>query len=243
MIFYLSIPPLLYIILYLLIGIASETKTNLAKLKLTILQLLAVCGGVDQEDIYNKIHFIMSHNVGVETLISEELGTDHKPDHLYCSTHPVLMFTRELTKVWKELDQAIGPKKIFAGFSVNICDEQVSVAQQFVDCSLRLVTHDFDHKAWNKASEFDMFISPKTNPAKRLQAERFNSFVYCCLMTVYLDQDISNFLEANPNITNSLACIVRAFSGLMYVRILACVGALLGNMSIFSLLIFKPLLI
>ena len=57
----------------------------------------------------------------------------------------------------------------FAGFDVTITDIQTSVTEQFLDVTLRLVSHDFHHKMWNKASEFDIFIQPKKNIAKRLQ--------------------------------------------------------------------------
>ena len=73
-----------------------------------------------------------------------------------------------------------------------------------------------------------MFIAPKKNDSKRLQMERFNSFVYSCAVFLQLDPDISAFLATFPHITNQLACVVRSFEPLEYVRILAAVAVLVG---------------
>ena len=45
-----------------------------------------------------------------------------------------------LQEVWKEIDVAIGPDKIFAGFAVSLSDQQESVTLQWQDCLTRLVT-------------------------------------------------------------------------------------------------------
>ena len=119
-----------------------------------------------------------AHNLEVDEKVAEHLGSEHVPEHLLCQVHPALMFSRKLQSFWGEVDNAIGPDKIFAGFSVSLSDQQVSVTQQWMDCVTRLVTHDFDQKPWNRASDFDLFISPLSNPAKRLIKERFNSFPY-----------------------------------------------------------------
>jgi hypothetical protein len=139
------------------------------------------------------------------------------------------MYSRVLCKCWKEVDTTIGSSKIFAGFAVTITDIQTSVTEQWLDVSLRLVSPDFDHKMWNKASEFNVFIKPKVNIAKRLQKERFNSLVYSCAVALYLDQDILFFLDKFTNVTNTLACIVRSFAGLDYVRVLAAVDVIVGT--------------
>ena len=212
--------------------ISSETRENLAALKLTVLEVLATCGNTTMEELWSRTDFIMtdsvSHNLEVENLVSDELDMEYTPGHLLCHTHPALMFSRILCNVFKSVDTTIGVSKVFAGFAVTITDIQTSVTEQFIDVTLRLVSHDFDHKMWNKASEFDIYIKPKKNTAKRLQKERFNSLVYCCAVALYLDADVLKFLEKFTNITNTLACIVRSFSTLDYVRVLAAVGVIVG---------------
>ena len=81
--------------------IASESRANLAALKLAILNILSVCNTrysakQIQESITFKITDSTSHNLEVEDIVSLELGTDHIPDQLLCHTHPVLMFTRRM---------------------------------------------------------------------------------------------------------------------------------------------------
>ena len=213
-------------------SIASETRKNLADLKMTILNILSVCGSVPADTLWSKVDFVMTdgtgHNLEVEMMVAEGLGSEHVPGHLLCQVHPVNLFNREIQKMWKEIDTEIGPDKIFAGFAISVCDQQVSVAEQWIDCITRLVTHDYDQKAWNKAKEFDLFIAPLQNPAKRLIAERFNSLVYTCLVTNWLDAYVSDFLARYTSITNSLACIIRSFESLGYVRVLSAMGVILG---------------
>ena len=213
--------------------ISSETRENLTALKLTVLELLATCGGVSVEELWRRTDFIMtdsvSHNLEVETMVSEELEMDYTPGHLLCQTHPSLMFSRILCTTWKDIDTTIGVSKVFAGFAVTLTDIQTSVTEQWIDVILRLVSHDFDHKMWNKSAEFDIFIKPKVNSAKRLQKERFNSLVYCCAVALFLDKDVTKFLDKFTNITNNLACIVRSFADLEYVRVLAAVGVIVGT--------------
>ena len=174
--------------------ISSETRANLADLKLTVLQLLSVTGGVSVEALWERIDFTMgdstAHNLGVEEIVAEKLESEHVPGQLLCQVHPCMMFSRELEGVWKEIDTTIGPTKIFAHFNVSLSEQNESVTQQWLNCLLRLVSHDFDHKSWNKAAEFDIFLAPAVNPAKRLIKERFNSLVYSCAVTLFLDAQV-----------------------------------------------------
>ena len=132
--------------------------------------------------------------MGVEDIVAEKFEVDHVPGHLLYQVHPSLMFCLVLTLTWKTVDTTIGPSKIFAHFAVSLSDQQDPVTEQWINCLLRLVTHDFDHKAWNKADEFDAFIFPDKNPAKRLIKERFNSLVYSCALALRLDSQVTDFL-------------------------------------------------
>lgn len=214
------------------LSISSETRENLAQLKLTILAILSAVSGVSSEDLWRRIDFTMTdstaHNLMVDDLVSAALETDHTPSHLICQVHPACMFNRCLQKFCKQIDITIGPSKIFSVFAVSLSDVQESVVEQWMNCLMRLVTHDFDHKSWNYAKEFDIFIFPLKNPAKRLQKERFNSLVYTALIALFLDKHVSDFLSKFSNISNSLACIIRSFEGLEYLRVLAAVIVIIG---------------
>ena len=161
--------------------IASETRENLAQLKLTILSILSTVSGISSADLWGCIDFTMTdstiHNMQVDDLVSEELDTEHIPSHLLCQVHPAAMFTRVTQKLCQQTDSTIGPTKIFSAFAVSLSEVQSSVVEHWMDCVTRLITHDFDHKSWNYAYQFDIFISPIKSPAKGLQKERFNSLV------------------------------------------------------------------
>lgn len=90
--------------------IASETRQNLAALKIAVLDL-AAASGVPSKDLFEKIDFMItnqtSHNLEVEEIVSERLETDHMPAHLFCSVHPTLMFNRIITKLWSEIEKTV----------------------------------------------------------------------------------------------------------------------------------------
>ena len=171
----------------------------------------------------------VSHNKGIEELVAETLEVDHLPSHLLCNVHPSLMFVRETLKLFVEIDSTLTPEKIYAGFAITITDQQISVFQNCVDCTLRLVSRDFNHKAWNKAEEFELFMAPQKFQIKRLQMERFNSLVYSAATFLLIDPKVTEFLETYPHITNQLACLVRSFQTLEYVRVLAGVVVALAS--------------
>ena len=212
--------------------LASETRENLAQMKLTILAILSTVSGVSSEEIWKCIDFTMTdstiHNMQVDDKVAEALGTDHVPSHLLCQVHPACMFTRQLQKLCKQVDTTIGPSKIFSVFAVSLSDVQESVVEQWMDCLTRLVTHDFDHKSWNYSEQFDIFIAPLKNPAKRLQKERFNSLNYTAMISLFLDKHVSDYLNKFTNIITSLACIVHSFEGLEYLRVLSAVIVIIG---------------
>ena len=72
--------------------IASETRENLASLKITVLNILSVVssGKYSPKDLQETITFKVtdgvSHNFGVEEIVALELGTEYIPDHLLCHT-------------------------------------------------------------------------------------------------------------------------------------------------------------
>ena len=128
------------------------------------------------------VDFVMtdsvSHNKGVEEIVAEALEVDHLPSHLLCNVHPSLMFVRVALKLFVEIGSTLTAEKIYAGFTITVTDQQISVFQNCVDCTHRLISRDFNHKAWNKAEEFERFKAPQRFNIKRLQMERFNSLVF-----------------------------------------------------------------
>ena len=56
---------------------------------------------------------------GVDKQVSIDLGTDHVPDELLCSTHPVLMFNRTIIHVFQTIESAVGKDKLYTEIMVN----------------------------------------------------------------------------------------------------------------------------
>ena len=138
------------------------------------------------------------------------------------------MFSRTMTDLFTTLDTTLGPEKVFAGFQVSMAEIHSLVLENWLEVSLRLVSPDFDHKPWNYSGAFSLFIAPQKNLGKRLQKVRYNAFPFSCGLALHLDSPICAFLAKYSNITNTLACIVRSFEELEYLRILATVGAIIG---------------
>ncbi|KAI8509055.1 hypothetical protein Bbelb_129030 [Branchiostoma belcheri] len=214
--------------------ISSETRENLTQLRVTVLNILSVVsnGKYTAKDIQEKVTFKLtdgvSHNFGIEEMVALELGTDHIPDHLLCHTHPVLMFNRELINLFSSIEQGIGSEKIFSKFLVTATNQHNSITEQYIHCITNLFSPDFNHKAWNQSAQFSIHMSPKKNLAVGFRKERFNRFVYLCAVILYLDPYIWSFLAKYEHVTNSLACIVRAFESVEFLKVHLAVGALFG---------------
>ena len=85
------------------------------------------------------------------------------------------------------------------------------VVEQYIDCVVRLISDDFNHKSWNCRKNFSVFLEEETNKAKELNKERFNMFVYLAAVVLHHQKQLQAFLQKYDTITNTLACIVRAF--------------------------------
>lgn len=214
--------------------IASETRENLASLKLTVLSILSVVsnGKYSSKDLHEKITFKVtdgvSHNFNVEEIVALELGTDYIPEHLLCHTHPVMMFSRELVNLFANIEQGIGSDKIFSKMLVNATNTHDSITEQYMHCVVNLFSPELNHKSWNQSSQFGIHIAPAKNLAVGFRKERFNRFVYLCGVILYLDPFIWSFLSKYEHVTNNLACIVRAFEEVDFLKVHLAVGALIG---------------
>ena len=213
--------------------VASECRENLAALKVAVLSIMAACNdNYTAVNIYDAVTFKVtdatSHNFEVDEIVAEELGTEHIPVHLLCHTHPALMFNRKIAEVCSKIEKEIGPEKIYSAFLVNATTSHDSVLEQYLDCNVRLVSADYNHKSWNKSREFDIYLGEEKNKAKALKKERFNRFVYISAVVLHHQHQIQEFLAKYDTITNTLACIVRAFEECEFFTVLLTATAVLG---------------
>ena len=213
-------------------SIASESRNNLAALRVAVLEILQAASGVSSKTLFEKIDFIITdqtaHNLKVEELLAKTLESEHIPNHLFCNVHPTLMFNRIITKQWAEIENTLGRDKIYSNFLVNATKIGTCVTEQAHDCMTRLINHDFDHKPWNQAHEFDIHIAPRPNKSVSLRHERFNRLTLICAISLYHLEDVASFLQKYEHVTNQLACIVRCFLDLDFLKVMYCAGALLG---------------
>ena len=61
-----------------------------------------------------------------------------------------------------------------------------------------------------------------------LKDERFNRLLLTCAVTLYHFDDVASFLDKFQHVTNQLACIVRCFLDLEFLKVMLCIGALFG---------------
>ncbi len=146
----------------------------------------------------------ISHNKDVLELNAENIGTN--------------------------LEGQIMRDKIFANFLVNTTVRFTSVTEQALNCITRLINHDFDHKPWNKANEFDIHIAPMKNLSLNLKDQWFNRLIFTCAIALYhyVYDDVVSFLEKYQHVTDQLAYIVHCFLEVGSLKILFCAGALIG---------------
>lgn len=213
-------------------SIASESRENLAALKVAVLNILEAASGVPAKTLFEKIDFVVTdqtaHNLKVDELVAASFESERVPDHLFCNVHPTLMFNRVITKQWAEIENTVGRDKIYSNFLVNATTTATSVTEQALDCMTRLINHNFDHKPWNKSNEFDLHISPKPNKSVCLKDERFNRLTLTCAISLYHLEDVASFLTKYEHVSNQLACIVRCFLDLDFLKVMYCTGALIG---------------
>ena len=146
-------------------SIASESRNNLAALKVAVLEILEAGSGFQPKSLFEKIYFVITdqttHNFNVDLL---------------CNEHPTLMFNRVVIKRWARIENMLG-RYICSNVLVNATTKATSVTEKALDCTTRLINHDFDHKLWNKSNEFDLHIAPRPNSVKD---ERFIRLMLTC---------------------------------------------------------------
>ena len=59
------------------------------------------------------------HNLHLHKMVAMDLGVDSVPQHLFCHTHPCLMFNRKLVDVIREVKNKQGIAKLYTSFLVN----------------------------------------------------------------------------------------------------------------------------
>ena len=61
-----------------------------------------------------------------------------------------------------------------------------------------------------------------------MRDERFNRLKFLCAITLYHLEDVNGYLIKCEHVTNQLACKVRCFLDIDFLKALYCTGALIG---------------
>ena len=78
-------------------------------------------------------------------------------------------------------------------------------------------------------NEFDLHIAPRQNKSVSLKDERrFNRLTLTCAISIYHVDDMTSLLQKYEHITNQLACIIRCFFDLDFLKVMYYAGALIG---------------
>lgn len=121
---------------------------------------------------------------------------------------------------------------IFKNFMVDLDfdSKHGSVCGQALDCILRLVAPEFQHKPWNYYKQFILHLqnSGVHQVLFAYKDQRFGCLSRAAAVLVFVFPWIESFLDNYPSITNRLACIVRSFLHVEYLKPAFVVFAALG---------------
>ena len=217
-------------------GIFTESRQSLADLQKTTLKILSASTGnkYTEKEILEKIQFIMTdstaHNIGVIQKVCEDLEIDSNlaPKSLVCNIHPLMMFQRQVKKVFSIIHDAFGNAKIKECFLVEVEFQNESFIVKAITCLSSFINKDFSAKPWNRQSHFESFIHPKKNESLSFKDHRFNRIFECCLSLIYHLDDIKSYLDEFRNIINGVSILNRAFLDMEILKPILCAAALMG---------------
>ena len=76
------------------------------------------------------------------------------------------MFSRKMMEVNEGIEKTMGPDKIYSALLVNGTTHYGSVHEQFIDCIMKSISGDNNHKPWNESDPFKNTYTPKSMEQK-----------------------------------------------------------------------------
>lgn len=199
-------------------------------------QILAAVSDKSEKEIYKQVDAHMTdsteHNKGFTEIMKDMYNLDTAAGQLFCGTHTTLGFSSAMNKQLALVERDMTLEVIFQNFMVDLDfdSKHGSVAGQALDCILWLVAPEFQHKPWNYNKQFAMYLDTNgiENVLFAYKDQQFGCLSRAAAILVYLLPSIEDFLESHPSVTNRLACIVRGFLDVEYLKPAFCVFAALG---------------
>ena len=219
-----------------LIPVSGETTKDIADQCSLMCKILAVVSEKSEAEVYEQIDAHMTdsteHNKGFAEIMKDMYDLETTAGQLFCGTHTTLGFSSAMNKQLSLVERDMTLEAIFQNFMVDLDfdSKHGSVAGQALDCMLRLVAPEYQHKPWNYYKEFVLHLDH--NAVDKVlfayKDHRFGCLSRAAAVLVYLLPWMEDFLECHQSITNRLACIVRGFLEVEYLKPAFCVFAAFG---------------
>ena len=219
-----------------LIKIQGEKTEDIADQCKLMFQILGAVSKKSDKEVYQMVDAHMTdsteHNKGFAAILADMYNLDTQAGQLFCGTHTTLGFSSAMNSRVSLIERDMTLEAIFQNFMVDLDfdSKHGSVAGQALDCMLRLVAPELQHKPWNYYSKFALHL--QDNGVQQVLFEykdsRFGCLSRAAGVMVFLLPWMEDFLDENPQITNRLACIVRGFLNVEYLKPTFAVFAALG---------------
>lgn len=214
-------------------SIFTETRESLHDLEVMTLNILCAAVGYrySEKQILEHVDFVMtdstSHNLTVMESVCEKFDAA-PPKSLTCNMHPLMMFQRQVTSVFRQIHDSLGKEKILDCFMVDVDFASEDFISKSIRCLISFINKDFSAKPWNRQKHFDEFIKPKKNETVPFKDQRFNRLFECCIALIHHLDDIANFLEKYKNVVNNISILDRSFVQMSLLKPIFCAVALTG---------------
>ena len=209
-----------------LIPVVGEKTEDIAMQCSLMFEILGATTKKPKEDVYKIVDAHMTdstkHNKGFAALMADMYDLAKPARQLFCGTHTTLGFAAGMNKQIAIIERDMTLEAIFNNFMVDLDfdSKHGSVAGQALDCMLRLIAPEFQHKPWNYYKQFLLHLQ-KHDIQQVLFANkdsRFGCLSRAAAVMTLLFPFLDNFLESNLGISNRLACIVRSFLNVEYFK-------------------------
>ena len=147
---------------------AYEDRDQITELFVETFTRLSIAVNVAQDrkttplELWQKVDALMTDavvkNLGIETTISNALGSDHQPLHLLCKSHTVKALDRSNLKVLAEVEKSVQQQDIFEKINPALKSffrGKTALVEAGIEALLTLVTHDKSGKTYSQADLFD----------------------------------------------------------------------------------------
>lgn len=219
-----------------LLGICGETTEDIAMQVDFAFEVLAAAKKTTAAEIYKYIDTHMTdsveHNKGFAELLADLYNLDTPAGQLFGGAHTTLGFSTAMNKMVSMVEGEMKMENILSHFIVDLDfdSKNGSFSGQALDMMLKFVAPEFDQKMWNYYKLFDNFL--KNNEIKNVlfayKDHRFGCLSRAAAVLLYNYEWLALFLQAHPQITNRLACLVRNLLELPYIKVVFTVFAAFG---------------